>query len=410
MNYEELLASRNGASMKKDTMPFGEMYRKTVDGTYTNVIDLRKELLDSLRFTEALTAESQQNVTYSNRHQLHFKVVSDSCGLYGVNIEQGNFRTLSRLLEEQPAIVANKNFVEDMVSALADVTTYLNAQDVYHLCFAPSNVLVRKGDNTPLLLFHGSSYMLLNNQEMLYENCLDYVAPEVLEESTCDTRSEVYSVGRLLQTLYSESEVPLEYKSVIKKAVETNPDKRYQTVAEMKRAMSSRRSLRSSLIMGLIAVLLTLLGIYVFTEMMPEQENVEFIEPAPKDPEEDPFSDSYDPTAELGMPLDSSAARIDEQKLKEYEAKAEQIFRKRYAQEAERILSKIYDSEHMNVTEKKFLSESSSVMDELSKLQLKMGDEAGLSHARSQRIAGEIIERITNQKKAQIEKQQKESE
>ena len=41
---------------------------------------------------------------------------------------------------------------------------------------------------------------------------------------------------------------------------------------------------------------------------------------------------------------------------------------------------------------------------------MQLGEEAGLNDTKSQRIASEIIERISNQKKAQLEQQQKASQ
>ena len=49
MNYEELLASRNGATMMKDSMPFGFLYKKKVENTYTNVLDLRRTVSGSVK-------------------------------------------------------------------------------------------------------------------------------------------------------------------------------------------------------------------------------------------------------------------------------------------------------------------------------------------------------------------------
>jgi hypothetical protein len=57
----------------------------------------------------------------------------------------------------------------------------------------------------------------------------------------------------------------------------------------------------------------------------------------------------------------------------------------------------------MNSSEKKFRSESTDVMGELTKKQMELGGEAGLTDAKSQRIASEIIERISNEKKAKLE-------
>ena len=412
MNYEELLASRNAATMKKDTMPFGFLYKKKVEKGYANTLDLRHELSDSLRFCELLKAEAKSMDAITNRHQLHFQVTDDSSGLYSVTIEQGNCRTFERLIEEKPAVVANKDFVEKVMKALVETATVLNDKGIYHLCYAPSNILVRKGDDEPLLLFHGSSYLLFNDQEVLYGDSVAYVAPEVLEDGVADARSEVYSLGLFMKFLYRDSDVPYEYRSVIKKATQTDPAKRYASPSDMLKAMSTRRSLRSSLVMGLAAAFIALLGIGLYVELVPSQENVDFVEAAPhEDFGEEMYPDDAGPVDDLSdYEADSTDTRVDgvdEKEMKVYEAKAEQIFRKRYAAEADRILSKIYNNEHMNSTEKKFFSESNAVMEELTRKQMELGDEAGLSDIKSQRIASEIIERISNEKKKQMEKAEK---
>ena len=85
-----------------------------------------------------------------------------------------------------------------------------------------------------------------------------------------------------------------------------------------------------------------------------------------------------------------------------YQAKAEEIFRKKYEKEADRILSKIYNKDYMSTSEKKFLSESQTTIDELMKTQQKLGEEADLTPERSQLIATEIIDRITEQKKREM--------
>lgn len=405
MNYEELLASKNGATLNKDPMPFGHLYKKMIDKTYTNVLDLRDDLTDSLRFCEALKSESARISTIAGHNQLHFQVSTDSSGLIGVTVEYGQFQTLEHTLKDNPAVVAEMKFVEALIKSLVDTLTYLNSNNIYHLCFAPSNIIVRKGDTKPLLLFHGSSYLLLNDQESLYGDYAEYVAPEVLEEGTADARSEVYSLGKLMEFLYRDSSVPFEYRAVIKKATQQSPKKRYKTPEEMYMAMRSRRNERLSITMGALAALLAAIAIGIYMECMPETENVEFVESAPKEEFDDEVSpELYDPEMELKAATpDSNVTRVDEKQMQIYEKKAEEIFRKRYTQEADRILSKIYDNEHMNSSEKKFQSASTAVMEELTRKQIELGSEAGLNDTKSQRIASEIIERISNEKKSKLE-------
>lgn len=405
-----MLESRNGAAMKKEQMPFGSFYKKMNGNKYANVVDLRHELYDSLAFCEALTAESEQNKALADPRQMHFEVTADSAGIYGIIIGQGSYYTFERLTETNPAVVAGKNYPEAVIKNLLELTAYLHTKGIYHVCYAPSNIFARRSDNMPLLLFHGSAYATIKDQRMLYEGCEEYVAPEVLNDSTIDARSDIYSIGKFIEFLYRYASMPMELKSVIRKATNPDPEKRYQTPEQMLNALKSKSYVRKSIILFVAAAAAALLFFWVFFSSVPETENIEFVKPAPQQTEEELLDSGFDSMTELGIYGQSEEHEIDEKKMKEYEAKAEQIFRKQYAKEADRILSRVYGSSHMNESEKKFMAESQSMTEELVKAQMKLGGDAGLSDAKSQRIASEIIERLTTQKKREMQKEKEKSE
>lgn len=412
MNYEELLESRNGSAMQKEEMPFGLLYKKMVDGKYVNVIDLREDLLDSLVFSDALTTESEQNKQLRNNHQLHFELALDSAGLYGVKVEQGGFHTFQRLLDDNPAIVAGKDFITNTIKDLLDLTSYLHDQGIFHICYAPNNVLARKNDNMAVLLFHGSSYQAVNDQQTLYgDAALPFIAPEVISEGIFDARADIYSIGKFMEYLYQQSEVPLELKGVIKKAIDPDPDKRYQSPEDMKRAISSRQNARRSVISLVAALLIAAIGFGVYVSMVPEPEDIEFVKPAKEAVEDDYLDDGFDATTELGIDgSDSLASRVDEKKLREYQAKAEQIFRKRFTRQAEGILSKIYNDDRMGAAAKNFAAGNQATMEELVRAQKKLGNDAGLKDSRSQLIASQIIEQVTNKLKSQMAEREKQKQ
>jgi hypothetical protein len=56
----------------------------------------------------------------------------------------------------------------------------------------------------------------------------------------------------------------------------------------------------------------------------------------------------------------------------------------------------------MSVSEKKFMADNQATIKELMEVQQQLGEEASLTPERSQLIASEIIERITNEKKRQL--------
>jgi len=393
--------------MAKEPMVFGLLYKKMVAGKYANVIDLREELKESLVFSDAMVSEAERNKELKHKNQLNFKTAVDSAGLYGVTLESGTYHTFARLLEDNPAVVAGKDFIEHTLKDLLDLTSYLHDQGIFHICYSPNNVLARKGDNAAMLLFHGSAYQQFNDQELLYGDSVSYIAPEVIEEGVFDARADIYSIGKFMEYLYQQSEVPVELKGVVKKATDPDPDRRYQTPEEMKSAISRRQNTRRSLLSLVAALVVAALCFYVYFSLTPEREDIEFVKPAPREPADDLLDDGFDPTTELGLVEDTAAKRIDDKRMKEYQAKAEQIFRKNFTQEAERILSKIYNNDQMGATERNFRAGSQSTMEELVKAQVQLGHDAGLNDTRSQLVAGQIIEQVTNKLKAEMKEREK---
>ena len=414
MNYEELLESRNGSTMSKEVMPFGLMYKKMVDGKYVNSIDLREDLKDSLVFCDAINTESEQNKKLVHKNQLHFVLATDSAGLYGVHVEQGSYRTFAKLLEDTPAVVAGKNFISNTIKDLLELTAYLHEQGIFHICYSPNNVFARKGDDAPMLLFHGSAYHAMNDQQALYGNDASFIAPEVIEEGTFDARADIYSLGKFIEFLYRHAEVPIELKSVIKKATNPDPEKRFQTPEEMQKCITNRQNTRKSVVSFLAAILIAAIAFGLYFTLVPDREDIEFVNPVTETVDLEDIEEGYDPTADLGQPMNTTVGKIDEKKMREYQAKAEQIFRKNFTREAEQILTKIYSNERMNTTEKKFLTSNKATLDELVQAQVKLGNEAGLSESRSQLIGGQIVEQITNKLKKEMmakeEKKNKEEE
>lgn len=401
MNYEEMLAARNEGKKHSTRQPIGGYYREQVDGKWYGMVDIDSDMSSNIVFTKALEQECERNKTLVNNRQIHFKPIMEGNNICQLQLEPGNFITFEQLLKDNPSIVATKDFLEHTMQSLVEVTSYLHQQGIKHVCYSPRTVFVRKGDNTPLLLSHGEFYMGIKNLQEFYGDDVQYVAPEVQEHGTIDERCDVYGIGRFIQALCDQSDLPIEYRSVVKKAVSPSPEDRYQTVEDMLKAAQKRKSTMKSAITFGIALVLALLLLGIYFDMTPESTPVEFVKPVPRQATDDLIDDGFDP-AELGVTSDGDSLIVDEATERDYQAKAEEIFRKKYEKEADRILSKIYNKEYMTASEKTFLSESQSTIDELMKSQADLAEKSGLTPERAQVIATEIIDRVTNQKKKEI--------
>ena len=402
MNYEEMLAAKNEGKLNKTLLPIGEYYRIQMDGKYRAVVSIRQELNSSIVFSGALKTECERNKTLVNRYQLHYTPVMNESGeVEQLEVEAGVFLSMEQLLNENPAVVAEKGFIDNTLQALVDITSYLHSQGIRHICYSPKTVMVRKGDHAVMLLSHGSFYLAMDDQRGLYGDDAAYVAPEVLEHGTIDDRCDVYSIGKFMEAIFLHAGMSVEYREAMKKATSEKPEDRYDTPLALLKAVQSRRSMMRSAMMLVAAVIVALVSFEIYAEMVPEPTQVEYVKPAPRQATDDLLDDGFKPE-DLGVVSADSMTEEDIEAQRVYKAKAEEIFRKNYEKEADRILSKIYNKDYMNTTEKQFAAQSQSTIEELMKVQQKMGQEASLTPERAQLIASEIIERVTNEKKKQM--------
>ena len=402
MNFEEMLAAKNEGKLNKTSLPIGEYYRVQIDGKFRSVINIRPDLDSSIAFSGALKTECERNKTLANKHQLHYTpVVNEKGEIEQLEVEQGVFLSMEQLLNENPAVVAEKGFIDNTLQALVDITTYLHGQGIQHVCYSPKTVMVRKGDRAIMLATHGSFYLSMNDQRGFYGDDAVFVAPEVLEHGSVDERCDVYSIGKFMEAIFEHAGMSVEYRKALKKATSEKPEDRYASPQALLKAVQARRQFMRSVLMFLAAVIAALVILEVYLELVPEPTQVEFVKPAPRQATDDLLDDGFQPE-DLGVVSADSLTEEDEEAHRVYQAKAEEIFRKNYEKEADRILSKIYNKDYMNSTEKAFAAESQATIEELMKVQQKMGQEASLTPERAQLIASEIIDRVTNQKKKQL--------
>ena len=144
------------------------------------------------------------------------------------------------------------------------------------------------------------------------------------------------------------------------------------------------------------------IGLYF--ELMPKAENIEFVEPAPKEQEESLLDQGgFDPEQEMlkDTSLVDSITEEEKRTLDDYMKKAEDIFRKQFTKEADKILSKVLNDSKMSDSEKEFMTSNNAMRDELMQLQTELAEQAGISDDRAGRISTEVLNQLY------IEKQKK---
>ena len=416
MNFEELLETRDVRKTTKVRLPYGYFYKRLIDGKYSNFVEFHDEVADHVAFSNCVRTEAADMEKIANKHQLHFVPNEGDGGVYAIAVEVGNFITFEQLLNENPAIIARESFDTETLHDLAEITELLNDKGIYHVCFAPCNVLARKNDSSVRLLCHGSFYAKLD-QDVLYDGLEEYVAPEVLAGGEITARADVYSLAKFVSWLYHSAGLPLEWRHVIARATAADPEHRYASVKDFYNALVNYKNMRRTALVGFaaIAIALAIVGGYFY--MLPQPEQVEYVK-AVEEPIPDDMLDEDNLLYGLGADADSAtianivakqarmkdSLSIDEKEMKAYQAKAEQIFRKQFTKEADRILNKVYNKKEMNLNEKDFMARSRSMTEELAKAESELAKQANLGNEKSQRIASEIIDQLTTKKMEALDK------
>ena len=417
MNFEEMLEQREVKKTSKIRMPYGYFYKRLIDGKYSNFVQFHDELTEDIFFGHCVKAESNAVASIDHKTQLHFSTNGEDDGVFAIAVEVGNYQTLEQLLNDNPAIVARNEFMSATLKTLFDFTAFLNSKGIYHVCFAPSNILMRKTDNAVRLLCHGSFYKKVD-VDLLYEGVEDYIAPEVFDRGEIDARTDVYSLGKLISYLYNSAGMPFELKPVIKKATDADPDKRYASVEDFEAAINRAQTLKRTGLLGAaaLAIALTIVGLFFYT--LPSPDDMEYVKPI-----EEPVPDEMieeDMDALLGIGADTDSATIaqivkqqqhmkdslglSEGKMREYKSKAEEIFRKQFTKAAEQIISKVYNKDQMNGSEKDFTLKAQKMTEELVAKKDEIKKSTAIGSDRAEAIADKIIEQLTEKKKAELDK------
>jgi serine/threonine protein kinase len=417
MNFEEMLEQRDIKKTSKIRMPYGYFYKRLIAGKYSNFVEFFDELTEDIFFGHCVKKECEVIGSINHKNQLHFSTNGDDDGVFAIAVEVGNYQTLEQLLNENPAIVARDEFLSSTLKSLFDITSTLNSKDIYHVCYAPSNILMRKNDNSVRLLCHGSFYKKVD-ADLLYEGVEDYVAPEVFNKGVIDSRTDVYSLGKLISHLYHSSDMPFELRPVVAKATNADPNKRYAFVKDFEAAINKAHTLKRTGLLGVAALTIALIIVGLFFYMLPSPDVVEYVKPVEEPVPDEMVEEDMDALLGIGAETDSATIAqivsqqkhvkdslgMSEGKMREYNAKAEEIFRKQFTKAAEGIISKVYNNDQMNGSEKDFTVNAQKMTNELISKKDELMKSTAISADRAGAIADKIIEQLTEMKKAEMDK------
>lgn len=159
--------------------------------------------------------------------------------LYDVTISDGVTTVIEEYIEG-PSLgmvsISKKQF-RSIVRDLCSVLEYLHGRGIIHRDIKPSNIIFAADEHIRLLDFDAARMPRDDlEQDTRLLGTRGYAPPEQYGFSQTDARTDIYALGVTLSQVMERQIRKRRYSRVVKKCMNLNPDKRYQTVRQVRRA------------------------------------------------------------------------------------------------------------------------------------------------------------------------------
>lgn len=207
-----------------------DTYRVKLYGKLHFLKRLKKEHANDIRYQEAFRKEFETGYRLEHPNLVRYISFSDD----GILMENVDGETLTERIANHPEYFQNKKNTDKLIRQLLDVVGYLHAHQVLHLDLKPDNILLTRINNDVKLIDLGCCYTDTFTDTQGHTNA--FSAPEQLQGEAVDERTDIFAIGKILSMLPNANI----YNKVIARCTAENPQDRYQSIEEMKKALDGK--------------------------------------------------------------------------------------------------------------------------------------------------------------------------
>lgn len=190
---------------------------------------LKPQYANDIRYQEAFRKEFETGYRLEHPHLVRYISLSDD----GILMEYVDGETLSQCLSRNPHYFRNRSNSDRFVRQLLDAVAYLHSHQVLHLDLKPDNILLTRINDDVKLIDLGCCRTDTFTDTPGYTS--RYAAPEQLSAGEVDARTDIYAIGKIIEQLPSHSR----YNKVIARCTAENPEERYQSALDVRKALPS---------------------------------------------------------------------------------------------------------------------------------------------------------------------------
>ena len=229
-----------------------ECYRVRLYGKLHFLKRLKPELRTNPQYVAAMEKEFLMGYQLDHPHLVRYAARTDD----GILMDYVDGETLNLFIKHHPGYFQKHENADRFLHQLLSVVGYLHSHQIVHLDLKPGNILITRIGHDVKLTDLGYSYADCYTDTTGHTD--KYAAPEQLRGEPVDARTDIYAIGRILQTLPCAPK----YDHISHRCTAADPSKRFQSVAEMEAAISRKRPHWLTVVLSTAALLAVLLFLW----------------------------------------------------------------------------------------------------------------------------------------------------
>ncbi len=159
--------------------------------------------------------------------------------LYDVSMADGSTTIIEEYIAGQTLdymVLPEKQFL-GVVGDLCSVLEFLHRMGIIHRDIKPSNIIYAEDGHIRLIDFDAARMPKDNlEQDTRLLGTRGFAPPEQYGFAQTDARADIYSLGATLEQILDDKVQKLRYRRIIRKYMDLNPNKRYQSVRQVQKA------------------------------------------------------------------------------------------------------------------------------------------------------------------------------
>ena len=187
--------------------------------------------------------------------------------IYSVEISDGKTVVCEEYIDGKLPVCSGLSAkeAENIMVQLCSALEAIHKLGIVHRDVKPSNILLCSDGNIKLIDFEAARIFKDDSEnDTCYLGTRGYAPPEQYGFAQTDFRADIYAAGQTMKALFGELSEKPQYKRIIARCTELDPDKRYKNAAELKSAvLNIRRNTVLVPILSTAAVLALAVCIFV---------------------------------------------------------------------------------------------------------------------------------------------------